>query len=680
MKIKVLLLTVSTLTLSLGSCNTPKKPDAPFSFDRINYTLKPGVSEDELQGAPWINSNLPGMTAKVERPSLKDDFYASVNYEELCNNEPGPFDISTDNVRSQLYSIVYEETSAANSKFIRKAKSLINNGAVPQIQLLLNSISIEEYIYSSDLFKTVGSFFSLRSIGPHQYVLDYNDGYLQGQANFATLEFMSESQYTTSSYRTYYRTIRDGVLDSLLNTFGITMSDAVRSNAISFDASLSDEIYARAFPAPNYQYRVTYTTYTLSSLSSSTYSDFVPALSNLGLSSGDEIRVSNLTDYGYSTIKSLLNSNPTVLKSVATIRALFDYRFLAGLEGYKAISHYVEDSQFFANEYDLRYYNNEAASYYMLRAFIPDLIQKSYTELYASSETKQRVAELIEDVLDGYYELAESINWISDYTRDGMKRKVEYMTYSSCYSDFINNYPAIDETGVDLFDLIDIHNKYYEMEYTAILNNAHEDNEYWQYMPAFTVNAFYNPAGNTFVILNGLLSGGFLGDSIEETYGKLGVVIGHEISHGFDENGAKYDEYGRESNWWLSADKTTFKTKIKKVKKFLNSINLYDDVYVNGVLTNTEATADMGGVRVMLLLAKKIRNFDYDKFFKSYAKLWLERWYDDYTIERMLTNEHPYAYIRVNATLAQFDEFVRTYHIKSGDGMYVPKNERIAVW
>ena len=673
MKVKVSLLILSISTLALGSCrpNTPKpkpEPDEPFSFERLDYELKEGVSEDELQGAPWINSNLPGMTAKVEKPSLKDDFYASVNYEKLCDNEPGPFDISSDNVRNQLNTIIYQDSAAANSKFICKAKNLLNLGAIPQVQYLINSININSYITSVDQFKTVGSFFSLQSDGNNRYILNYNDGYFQNEPGFASFEFYG-------LWYDDYLNMGNAIVTSLANTFGISMSESTLDAVNAFDQNISQEIYSEA-----YYNGVSYSTYTLSELSGTEFSGFASGLASLGLTAESIIKISNLTYLGFTRLKEQMVTNSAIVRNTAIARAIFDYRYLAGLDGYRAISANLENSRLFPNDVNVSYMNAEAASYYMLHAFIPDLIQKSYTELYASSEIKQQVADLIEDVLDGYLELAETIDWIGDATRYGLKRKLNYMTYTSCYSDFINNYPVIDETGIDSFDLVDIHNKYYGMELQAIINNAHEDDVYWQYMPAFTVNAFYDPSSNSFVILNGLLSGGFLGDSIEETYGKLGVVIGHEISHGFDENGANYDEYGQERNWWNSEDKKTFKRKVKAVKRFFDQINLYDDLYVDGDTVNTEATADMGGVRVMLTLAKKINNFDYDKFFRAYANLWLERAYDDYTIERMLTNEHPYAYQRVNVTLAQFEEFVKTYNIKSGDGMYVPKDERIAVW
>ena len=100
----------------------------------------------------------------------------------------------------------------------------------------------------------------------------------------------------------------------------------------------------------------------------------------------------------------------------------------------------------------------------------------------------------------------------------------------------------------------------------------------------------------------------------------------------------------------------------------------------SGNTVNTEATADMGGMKVALMLASKVENFNYDKFFRAYAYLWLETPIDISAVDNRAKNEHPFNYLRVNAVVSQFDEFIETYDIKPGDGMYVPEEQRIKVW
>ena len=127
-------------------------------------------------------------------------------------------------------------------------------------------------------------------------------------------------------------------------------------------------------------------------------------------------------------------------------------------------------------------------------------------------------------------------------------------------------------------------------------------------------------------------------------------------------------------------DRKTFGQKVDKMIAFYNQINLYDEAMVDGNNVNGEATADMGGMKVMLKLAESIPDFDYDLFFRSYAKTWMEMPYDISYLPERAENEHPFEYLRANVTLAQFDKFYETYDIGPGDGMYIPESQRVAIW
>ena len=122
MKNKRLGLLITLVGVTVSCSFGPSQQETPTTNpNRVHYVMKAGVSESELQGTPWINSNLPGMTNKVKQPSLKDDFYASVNYDNLVNNNPGPFDISGLNVRDQLDSILTKSEESPNGDFLNRA-------------------------------------------------------------------------------------------------------------------------------------------------------------------------------------------------------------------------------------------------------------------------------------------------------------------------------------------------------------------------------------------------------------------------------------------------------------------------------------------------------------------------------------------------------------------------------
>ena len=186
---------------------------------------------------------------------------------------------------------------------------------------------------------------------------------------------------------------------------------------------------------------------------------------------------------------------------------------------------------------------------------------------------------------------------------------------------------------------------------------------------------------NEFVILNGILGGINENGSIEEILGSIGLIIGHEISHSIDSSGARFDENGNYVDWWGSSAKAKFEEKVQKIRDFYDQIGVTNSLNVDGEFVDGEATADMGGVHICLEIAKKINNFDYDLFFKTYTKLWLHKMR---TLEETTTkneeDEHPFEYLRVNVTLAQFEEFHQTYHIRYGDKMYIPEEQRVAIW
>ena len=116
------------------------------------------------------------------------------------------------------------------------------------------------------------------------------------------------------------------------------------------------------------------------------------------------------------------------------------------------------------------------------------------------------------------------------------------------------------------------------------------------------------------------------------------------------------------------------------MRDFYNKIKLTKTLKVNGSNVDGEATADMGGVKVTLMLAKKHENFNYDKYFRAYANLWLRAPISMDQVPGRAEDEHPFNYLRANVTLAQFDEFVETYNIQPGDGMYIPEDQRIKIW
>ena len=162
-------------------------------------------------------------------------------------------------------------------------------------------------------------------------------------------------------------------------------------------------------------------------------------------------------------------------------------------------------------------------------------------------------------------------------------------------------------------------------------------------------------------------------------YAKLGTVIGHEISHAFDPTGAQFDKDGNFANWWTEEDNKVFMERTEKMAAYFNAMHPWEGQNFFGQIMTGEACADMAGLKCMLLIAAEKENFDYDAFFRAYADLWLTK----DTLQRAYTriyDTHPMSYLRINATLQQYDEFLNFYDIKEGDGMYLAPEDRVAIW
>ncbi|MBQ6325970.1 MAG: endopeptidase, partial [Clostridia bacterium] len=196
------------------------------------------------------------------------------------------------------------------------------------------------------------------------------------------------------------------------------------------------------------------------------------------------------------------------------------------------------------------------------------------------------------------------------------------------------------------------------------------------------VNAFYNPQDNSINILAGILNGEVYNEdmSYEQKLGGIGTVIGHEISHAFDTNGAQFDKDGAMANWWTEEDYAAFQARAQKLAAWYDGFIPWEGAAYSGQQVQTEAIADMGGMKSLLAIGAQQVDFDYDAFFRQYATVWRMQALPAYLVTLVAQDTHPMRYLRINATLAQFDEFIDFYGIQPGDGMYVAPEDRVAVW
>lgn len=667
-KIIRLLLTISIF--SLASCNfaslTPKDKDKnDFDYSQINYETTPGYNKSDLEGAPWINSNILGMVERVEQPSLKDDFYTSVNYDDFIEGNYGPFDVSGSITHDNLNDIYSGTVNYPNKAFIRRMKNLTSSGAPDRLKTYFDNFNINTFVSSKELFMGECSIFSFYcEDGQDSYSVHFNDGYSNNLYGYQTLAYYGMYGYTSFVDAATY------ISEYIYSTIGYDSSVATYLACQGIDGVMN--IVYPQNPARN----------TINYVSDIPIEEFQNALLDAGLTLQDKISIDPNAYGSLNHFYSMYRNSSEELEMGCKAIMSFERRHLIGLDNYRGLSPYITNLAFISDEIDLSQVQEEAARNQLTNLLLPRLIDKAFIYVASSEETVTTVSGLITDIIAEYKLMVDDASWLSKEARSKIKKKLDYMGHTACHSSKVENYLSIDETDLYSKDAYDLYCDYQDMLINQrCIKNYEYNATITSYARPYVVNAFYNPYSNEFVIADGLLPGGFLGDSIEVNYARAGMVIGHEISHAFDSTGSYFDENGQyhQNGCWPSKDMVEFNSKVKKLANFYDKIRLDKVNYAHGKQIEGEAIADMGGLGVILRLAKKVNNFDYDKFFRSYASLWKEE-LGSWEYENMLRDSHPFAYLRVNVTVAQFEEFYQTYKITSSDRMFISKSDRIAIW
>ncbi|MBQ7151597.1 MAG: M13 family metallopeptidase [Synergistaceae bacterium] len=317
-------------------------------------------------------------------------------------------------------------------------------------------------------------------------------------------------------------------------------------------------------------------------------------------------------------------------------------------------------------------------------------LSKLFVARHVSEETRRDVTNIINETIAYYRDMLANEEWLSPETREKAVEKLNTLTPRVAYPDKWRDYSGLSigtkAEGETLQSALDKMHRF-EFAYSRSLKNTRVDREMWGDADILLVNSYYIPSMNEVCIIAGILGGDFYNPerSREENLGGIGTVIGHEISHAFDTNGAQYDKNGSIKNWWTEQDYKAFQARADRLINYLNGfIVTQDGQKYNGKLVQTETIADMAGVKAMLGIAEKIiadgGTFDYKKFFEAYARAWRLVQTPERIDLLLKFDVHALNYIRVNAIVQQYEKFYEAYNVKSGDKMYLAPENRVALW
>ena len=678
---------------TLSGITADEGEEAATDYDISSLPMDPSVM------TPWMNSNIAGMVTMDVTESYKDDFYYAVNHDWLrdAKFKPGmateaSFLDASWIVQDRCLSFLADENlTGDDADLIQNYYELYldwdgrNAAGVMPIKPFVDSLmeissldDMTEFLLTEENYK-YGTF--LIPVGLSTYA---EDSTLYEVAirkpNLLLGDAAEYTELTPNGERT--KAYREGVASYMLGRFG--MSDKEIEDTLA-KAWAFDEKLSKFQKTVLEQYDPSYLKESVNMVT----------MEEIEAMSPDFPLPEYLEKFGWAESKLLdvewpeaiegLNSlyteeNLEELKAELLVRDASSYIDSLDEEAYREAQRLMNEiTGTKESEPD-----NEAA-FYETRSFFPDSFARLYKDRYLTEEMKDNITKICEDCIDTYSEMMDEEDWLSEETRSYAKEKLSKMTIHAVYPEKWEDYsiyhvkPA-DEGGTYFEAVMDYSLANTERDRSRI--NGKVDKDIWG-IDILDTNAFYKPYDNSINIIPGFFCDYTYSEdmSIEQIYGAIGCVIGHEISHGFDTNGAQFDADGNMADWWSKEDYATFQERAGKLIDYYDHVVAFDDgTPYQGQIVQTEAIADMAGMKCILKMAEKIEGFDYDEFFKAYELLWARISTLESCESSVMTDSHPLHYLRGNVTVQQFDEFLDTYGIKEGDGMYLASEDRILVW
>ncbi len=319
-----------------------------------------------------------------------------------------------------------------------------------------------------------------------------------------------------------------------------------------------------------------------------------------------------------------------------------------------------------------------------------EILGKVYVKDNFPPEAKARMEELVDNVIKGYGVAIENLEWMSPETKLAAKEKLDKFTPKIGYPDTWKDYSELE---INSDELVGNYIRYSEWAYADMIAKLGKpvDRSEWHMTPQ-TVNAYYNPVNNEIVFPAAILQPPFFNLEADDAvnYGAIGAVIGHELGHGFDDQGAKYDGDGNLRNWWSGTDLKQFEERTAALVAQYNEYKPFEDASVNGELTLGENIGDLGGLTVahkayMLSLGDKkapvIDGYTGDqRFFMGWSQIWRRNYRDEELRNRLLTDPHSPSHYRVIGILSNMPEFYEAFDVKEGDKMYIKPEDRVKIW
>lgn len=637
-------------------------------------------------------------TSAAAAPDLKDDFYESVNYNQLSSwvisadeSSISHFTKMIDTNYERLNGLIQQAVTSNPVKETNKdeynIKALYETAADWEKRNISGFGDLQSYLVKIDgaatiydllkinmeLNRTYGvtPIFSI-SVGPDLINAKKYSYYLGVNFALSRENWTSENDLFRSSFTEFLKNlwILNGTqpqdAEEIVNNVTSMMLEIAKMALTISESSNPDKIY-NPFPMSDIPAK----------LNNSIILDDLLRYYEAG---ADDTVIIMDTGALNKLAEYLTENNLLLLKNYIKSLIYMQYSNVVGLESYKAYLAYTAQ---ISGSTEIKSVEKSINEQLQNELFFE--LGRMYAAKYVSEEIQTNIRNMITEIQNIYRQRLSNLSWMSAETKAAAQNKLDKMKVIVGY----------DKTGVWPQDL-------YEFYYTPkneggiFINNilsAKKANADYSFKSKNepvrddivvegpqTVNAFYSPTNNSIMILAGILQSPIysIDASPEENAGGIGTIIAHEITHAFDNNGAKFDADGNFANWWQESDFQKFNELTEKVINYYNTYEI-KGYHINGTLTLSENIADLGAVSCITEYALK-KGYDLSKVYTAYGKIWATKKTDASEISAILNDTHSPAKIRVNAVLSAMDKFYEVFDIQIGNGMYKAQEERPSIW
>ena len=323
----------------------------------------------------------------------------------------------------------------------------------------------------------------------------------------------------------------------------------------------------------------------------------------------------------------------------------------------------------------------EKFAYQLASSLYSEPVGLYYGEKYFGEEAKKDIIEIVQQIVATYQKRIMENDILEQATKEKAVLKLNKMGLKMAYPDRVEALydKLVFDESKSLFEIVTALKKI-RMEDNFSKLGEEVDRTHWA-MPGHMVNACYDPFVNDITFPAAILQPPFysIHQTRSENLGGIGAVIGHEISHAFDSNGAKCDELGNLNNWWTKADERKFNKKVNAMIKQFDGIELPWGV-CNGKFTVSENIADNGGMAVTLDIMANTEGVSFEEYFTNWARVWCQKAKPEYQALLLQVDVHGPAYLRTNMPPRNFPEWYETFNVSKRDGMYLPPSKRVVIW